>query len=447
VPSKIVLVGYMVYRFKMLRNSRIIYALLGALLVCSSLTAQNSQSGYTIIGIGDVNLGALAQNSAMGGVGLSYNSKYFVNTMNPALFGMNENAVFHIGGSVDFRNYSNEVSSFNSTTGGFKDFVVSLPIKFQKWNMGIGLIPYSVVNFAYSTITAGPDGTTQRTELSGIGGIDEVFITNGFKLNDLYLGVKAGFLFGSIQKVTNSYLEGGVNTAFGNTVITSRQSFSDLYFQLGAAYKLKMSETSFMNFGATFSNKSNISGNTLVLFDQQSAGGDLFSRDTLSQMPNSVNDKKPFMTLPSRIGFGFSYERYQRFNIGLDFITQNWNDYRDFEQDPLANYGQSYRVAVGGEILPNSENTGFFGLISYRFGLFYEQTPYVIRDEAVNDIGITFGTSVPLSAYWGLSSLNLGVTYGQRGSVGNGLIREDYIKIDFGFSIQDVTWFTRTKYN
>jgi hypothetical protein len=75
------------------------------------------------------------------------------------------------------------------------------------------------------------------------------------------------------------------------------------------------------------------------------------------------------------------------------------------------------------------------------------QTPYLIREQAVKDIGITFGVSLPLSAYWGVSSVNLGLTYGQRGSIGNGLIQENYVKIDFGFSIQDITWFTRNKYN
>ena len=148
----------------MLRNSRKIVAFIGALLICVSVTAQHTQSSYSIFGIGEINNGALAQNSAMAGVGLSYNSKYYVNTLNPALFGMNEDAVFHIGGSLDFRKYQNEISGHKSSTGGFKDFVISLPIKFKKWNLGIGLTPYSVASYSYETRTEG--GVVERNAVA-----------------------------------------------------------------------------------------------------------------------------------------------------------------------------------------------------------------------------------------------------------------------------------------
>jgi hypothetical protein len=413
------------------------------------MSAQYSQSSYSIFGIGEVNYGAIAHNSAMAGVGVSYGSRYYVNTLNPALFGMNENAVFHIGGSLDFRTYTNEFSEHQSSTGGFKDFVVSLPIKMRKWNLGIGLTPYSVVSYSYQTDEAGPDGSRVITALDGKGGLDEAFVTNGFKLGKLYLGVKVGFIFGTIQKESSSFLTGNGSTAFGNTVITTRQNFSDIYFQLGAAYKLPLSETTYLNFGATYINETKVNGKTATFLDLQASNGDRFSRDTLDQRPDPSipGDDKPYVTLPGRASLGISYEKYQRFNIALDIHTQDWTKYRDFNVEGVSNFDRTYRIAVGGEIIPNSDKPGFFGLNSYRFGLYYEKTPYVVLDEAVNDIGITFGTSFPLSAYWGLSSVNLGVTYGQRGSVGNGLIQENYFKIDFGFSIQDVTWFTRTKYN
>jgi hypothetical protein len=439
----------MVYRNKMLSNSRKIVVLLGALLISVSVSAQYSQSSYSIFGIGEVNYGSLAQNSSMAGVGLSYSSQYYVNTLNPAAFGMNENAVFHIGGSLDFRNYSNEISEHQSSTGGFKDFVVSLPIKMRKWNLGIGIAPYSVVSYSYQTDTEGPDNTREITSLNGKGGLDEAFVTNGFRLGKLYLGLKVGFLFGTIQKESTSYLEGNGGTAFGNTVITTRENFSDVYFQLGAIYKMNLTERSFLNFGATYISDTKVNGKTSTYLDLQSNNGDRFSRDTLDQRPDPSipGDPKPFIRLPGRASLGISYEKFQQFNIGLDVHTQDWTKYRDFDNEAVSNFDQTYRIAVGGEIIPNSDNPGFFGLNSYRFGLYYEKTPYVIRDEAVKDFGITIGTSFPLSAYWGLSSVNLGITYGQRGSVGNGLIKENYFKIDFGFSVQDVTWFTRTKYN
>ena len=65
----------------------------------------------------------------------------------------------------------------------------------------------------------------------------------------------------------------------------------------------------------------------------------------------------------------------------------------------------------------------------------------------VDDIGISFGLSVPLNAIWGLSNLTFGGELGQRGSTTDNMVRERYFKIFLGFSLQDVTWFARTRFN
>lgn len=423
--------------------------------MCVSAYGQHTQSSYSIIGIGETNYGSLTPNQSMGGAGLAYNSRYYINTLNPALLGQNDNAVFHIGGSLDFRNYTSTEGSYQSGTGGFRDFGASLPILPGRWNVGLGFNAFSASNYAFRLEDPnGPEGTTEVVEVFGRGGLDEFYISNALTFGNFSFGAKAGLLLGTINKQSSAFLEGGTNTAFGRTVIIERGSYSDFQFQLGAAYKLKLSETNFLNFGAVWNTEANINGKLLRLLDQQGSSGNIFSRDTLSYtdtmgdlLNDDTNTDPVFIKLPQRVGFGVTYEKYQTFNLSVDYYSQDWSSYRDIFGNASPNLGKSWRLAVGGEIIPNSENPGILGLISYRFGIHSERTPYLINGQTVNDFGISFGTSLPLGAIWGLSTVNIGATIGRRGNTENGLTRENYVKLNFGFSVQDVTWFTRQKFN
>jgi hypothetical protein len=104
---------------------------------------------------------------------------------------------------------------------------------------------------------------------------------------------------------------------------------------------------------------------------------------------------------------------------------------------------------LGTEYIPNAEQpTKLINVTSFRFGIHYEKTPFLISNEVVNDFGINFGVSVPLSSFWGLSHLNVGATLGQRGNISTtGLVRENYVKLNLGFSLQDITWFSKQRFN
>jgi hypothetical protein len=79
----------------------------------------------------------------------------------------------------------------------------------------------------------------------------------------------------------------------------------------------------------------------------------------------------------------------------------------------------------------------------YRVGLEYQQTPYVVNQSQITDIGINFGGSIPVNS---LSMVNLAVKVGSRGSTGNGLIRENYVNFSLGFSLNDNTWFYKRSF-
>ncbi|KYG83513.1 hypothetical protein [Roseivirga echinicomitans] len=425
----------------MLKNIIKYSALLGAFLFCTTLKAQYTQSSYSAFGIGDVNWGGYSHNAGMGGFGISYNNRLYLNNLNPALVATNFEAVFQIGTSFDSRTYNNGDQSYSSFTGGFKDFGFSLPIKYGKWNMALGLSPYTSVNYGILQTSTGPDNSILLSQLDGNGGIDEAFMTHALRLGNLMVGLKTSYLFGSIERDTEYLLTGIPTITFSSTIYNERRSFSDVTANIGLAYKLEVKERQFINFGAFYNLEANVRSRNLTRLESQDINGNVLSSDTLK---NNVDSQ---ISIPQRIGFGISYEKSQRFAVGIDVQTQAWSQYLDESGQTSSNFGDAFRIAVGGELLPNYEVSKAGPRITYRFGIHYERTPYLINSQEVNDFGINIGTSLPLNGIVGVSNLNLGATFGNRGNVTDGLIRENYLKLSIGFSLQDQTWFARQKYN
>lgn len=424
---------------------RISLALISSLFLFNEASAQYDQSSYSIIGLGTVNWGGYSQNAAMGGMGISYGDRLFLNSINPALGAINLEAVFQTGGSLDFRQYTQGQNTHSTTTGGFKDFGLNLPIKLGKWNMGLSLSPYTAVNYGFINRNegGGPEGSTTVIEVGGNGGIDKLSLTNSFRIKNLLLGIDAQFLFGSIQKEDLFSLQGLNQAGFGNTAVTRRKSFHNLSLGLGAVYQLPLGESSKLNIGGFYHPEIKVRQNTLATFENQTQTGIAFSSDTL------VFDEaeKKTVLIPQKFGLGLSYEKTRAFTIGLDYYSQDWSAYRDEDGAAETAYGKSYRMALGGSFVPNKDSRKLLSLTTFRFGVHYEQTPFVVNNETIDDIGVSLGASFPMNAFWGQAHLNFGATIGRRGSVSNSLVRENYFKIHLGFSIQDVTWFTRQRFN
>ncbi|GHE55982.1 MULTISPECIES: hypothetical protein [Roseivirga] len=414
------------------------------LFTWQSAVAQVDQSSYSVFGVGSLNWSGYAHNAAMGGLGISNNSKFFFNDLNPALLGTNAEAVFQLGTALDYRSITNGQSSYSTMTGGFKDFGLSMPLIYNRWNVGLSLNPYSSVSYGFVQQQNGPEGGTTLVDVSGVGGIDQINLSSSVSLGNFTLGLKATYYYGSINNEDRFTLQ-NVNTNFATTIVKERRSFSELAPSVGLLYDLRISDNSGIHIGAYYNPAVDIKQTTLVTFENETNSGNLTSSDTL------VYDKNlnRTITIPERMGFGISYEKFRKLTIGLDVQLQDWNDYRNRDGLAESYYGKSMRVAFGGEFIPNFDQPSkLLNVSSFRFGFHYEKTPFLVNNESVNDVGINFGVSLPLTSFWGLSHVNFGATLGQRGNISTvGLIRENYVTLNLGFSLQDITWFTKQRFN
>jgi outer membrane protein assembly factor BamA len=95
---------------------------------------------------------------------------------------------------------------------------------------------------------------------------------------------------------------------------------------------------------------------------------------------------------------------------------------------------------LGGFYLPKINSiSSYFKRITYRAGIRLEDTGILVSNNdsnnnftAVNDFGISFGLGLPLKQ---MSSLNISLEYGQRGTTDNNLIKENYFNVGLSLSL------------
>ena len=69
--------------------------------------------------------------------------------------------------------------------------------------------------------------------------------------------------------------------------------------------------------------------------------------------------------------------------------------------------------------------------------------PYLVQNNAIKEFGINFGASFPVA---GLSTLDLAVKFGERGTNENGLVHESFMQIVLGLTVNE-KWFIKRRYD
>ena len=68
----------------------------------------------------------------------------------------------------------------------------------------------------------------------------------------------------------------------------------------------------------------------------------------------------------------------------------------------------------------------------------------MIQNQTIKDYAFTAGFGLPLGGTF--SNLNIGVEYGQKGTVLSNLVRENYTNVLMSLSLND-KWFVKRKYD
>ncbi|WP_075348916.1 hypothetical protein [Algoriphagus marinus] len=419
--------------------SKIKLQLLGVLctlFLFSEVSAQTSSSTYSALGLGEFNYSGSATNQAMGGLGISYGTGWSVNFVNPAL--STRNTIFNFEAALNYKklNVNNGSETSDVDGGGLSYVAFSLPVKSGKTTLGLGLNQISSVNYRLLINSQVNNATINANNfIRGDGGISEAYLSAGFVVaKNLSLGIQGSYLFGSSIRTNQLRLTDTLGVDVGiPSEYYERLTVSDVGYKLGAHYMVPLGEKKNLHLGAIYENLGAVNGKA---FAKLAAIGQANDLDTDGDL--IANDEPGSVYIPNRYGFGFSFEKVNKYAIGLEGQYQDFKQYRSFLDDPTQ-LKEAIKIGLGFQIVPDYlaiDNS--LKRSTYRFGLEFQQTPYYLNNTNINDLGINFGASLPLNQ---LSLLNLAMKVGQRGTTNNGLIRENYINFTLGFSLNDNSWF------
>jgi hypothetical protein len=418
----------------------IVFVLL--LLASANLYGQIAiNSPYTRFGLGMiVEQGLDPRTTGLGGLHYGIQREDHIIPANPASYAAFDTAAFIFDAGLFGQSVTLRTTSLTSS-GSFitlSHLLFGFPVT-GWWRTSLGVLPFSYVGYDIFNEVETEGVGTVRNIYRGSGGLNQVYWGNAFRLGrKLSVGFNIKYLFGTIDRVRGINFPDSIEMK--NTLVTSSLTPSDLYGEIGLQYRTKLSKDLFMVAGATFGPEMQMTSKSDLLVTTYF--GDinslLFSRDTIQ----FIDGEKVRFNMPVRVGAGFSMGKENVWMAGADFSWQNWEDFEIAGvSDSLYN---KWNIAVGGEFTPDHRNpTSYLQRMTYRMGFHYGKTPLFLKGNHIDELGISFGLSLPILQ--SRSTVNLSLAIGKRGTTNNDLIQENFVRFTLGVNIFE-RWFLRRKY-
>lgn len=420
----------------------ILFCLLLAMV--SPVMAQiTSSSPYSQFGLGDLKGSYLPQSRGMAGLsqGVRKPGLYDnINLANPASYSTMELTTFDVGASMDIRQLSKTGitgrKQFNST---LSHITFGVPVN-RYSALSFGLLPYTDLGYKFSN--AGLVDTNKVNYIySGEGGVSKAYLGYGFKLGrNFSVGFNMAYLFGNLTQSRAFEFENELTTVFNSRTQYSN-AVGGLTYDYGFQFFTDLNDrTKFIlgytgNAGRSLNSKNNI---VTTRYKKDILGNELATADSTYFAEGARNKFK----MPLSHSVGFAFEKTNSWLIGADINYSRWSDYREGNTNPGLN--DSYGLVVGGQITPDANSvTSYFKLVDYRLGFKYDKTFIQIGNNDINQYALTFGFGFPLPRNrTSFYKINLSTEIGNRGTLANNLVRDRYVNIHLGFTLND-KWFQK----
>lgn len=413
-------------------------------------TTGRINSPYSRFGIGSLSENRSIGLRGMGGIANGYSNEHTINAFNPASYSYLVNTAFEFGLVGETNNVRMNETVTNSSTLTLSHLNFAFPIIKRKLAVNLGYLP--IANAYYNTVDSSMvDGLgLVRRNYNGQGALNYGFIGISGGLGGFSLGVNAGYMFGNMRNSSYLNVFDTAGFAAGNarvTEVTSRSVYGGMYFKGGAMYRAKLKDNNFLSIGATAALSQRLNN---TMDDHVVAGtiGTIVVTDTVSARYGAEGH----LVMPAEYGFGLHYGKNNVYNVGVDLNYADWSVFRQFDAQASPQITNStYRIGIGGEVLPNPKATSkqYFSAVTYRLGAYYGKDHIRINETDVNYYGVTAGLMLPFKPSANSEqhgALNIGMDFGNRGTLDNGLAREFRTRFTIGMKL-NASWFVRRKYD
>ncbi|WP_297868922.1 hypothetical protein [uncultured Flavobacterium sp.] len=408
------------------------------LLSLTSWAQDNTASPYSYFGLGEVKFKGTEEAKAMGGISIVADSTQ-LNLINPAYYSKLRYTTFAIGGTNSFTNFYTNNESDKSQRTSLDYLLVAIPK--QKFGVIVGLMPFSTVGFKLKSSEINSiDQTLREKKFLGNGNINRVLFGTSYKINSKFsVGFDINYNFGKIKTETVEFVEDPViqlGSRERNTSIV--KGFSSSF---GVTYEGKINNKLTLYSSLTFSPESKLySENTrnIATIVYGSSGNELIDEE------QDVDVQNNYIAIPTKLSIGSGIGVKNKWLIATEITLQQTSKLENRFKDELnGDFKNATKIALGGFFIPKYNSfSSYFSRITYRAGLRYENTGLVLKNESINDYGMTFGLGLPV----GLSKINIGFELGKKGTTTQNLIQENYFNLNIGLSLSDL-WFRKREIN
>ncbi len=426
-----------------------------------SQSTATTSSPYSRYGLGNIIPNILPQNAAMGGIATATNSIggfNSINPLNPASYGSIYTTTIDgglYGGTLGL-SQTGQASKSNANFG-LSHIAFGIPVT-KHSALSFGLLPYSQVGYNFKQTLNRGFGTSSPVDTnivnytySGEGGLSKAYLGYGVKLfRHLAIGGNVSYIFGQLKHTQNTELP--QLAAALNSQIEDNNSISGLNYDYGVQYIFDLSLKRHIVLGYSASASTKLNSQSSYIVSQYTLDQNGVANLPIDSLVNQQSAKTKIQ-LPQINHFGISYQNDEKFLIGADYTMGKWSN--------LTIGGSSQGLVdsktfnIGGQYIPNINAIGdYWSTIEYRLGFIYDQTYLNINNPNGNGLtniksqAVTFGLGLRLRPYYQniFYKINVSGEIGQRGTLNNGLVKENYFTLRLGFMIND-RWFQKIKFD
>ncbi|RVT78581.1 aromatic hydrocarbon degradation protein [Flavobacterium sufflavum] len=396
----------------------------------SSFSQSLSSSPYSIFGLGSLYDSDFGSISAIGSSGVALPSNRFINNLNPASLGFmyQNHFLFDVGGKAIQTSYQDLSKKESRNNVQFSHIAFAFPLS-TKSAVSVALKPYSSAGFKISDYKLPIQDSNEEYTLSatGTGGLNNLDISYGYRIGKKgALGLFGSVLFGSTKDNREYVIANSVTT------IDKESSYNGVRLNLGGQFKVDSTFTIGVNL------KSPSKVNATKVQSVITYNANLNASNTVeSQASSDVDD----YYLPFEFAVGINKQFKNKLNVSMDYEKAFWKT--TDQADMYGNYLNQEKFKLGFSYRKGKNPRSYFDRIQFSTGINYDTGFLEVDNKRIENKAVSFGISLPIENTF--SALNISYSYGQKGRISNGLIKENYHKISINLSLDGI-WFVKRKF-
>lgn len=419
-----------------------LFIMLLATITFRSFSQINIFSPYTRYGIGKPVFGGNGQNIALGNTSIGCRTKNTINSVNPASYTSQDSMsfVFNISLTNNLTQFNTTDLSENKYKFYFNDISIGFPI--TKWlKSSIGLKPYSSVGYSTKFELENENFGNFYYGLNGSGGFNKFYIGNSIEIaKRISVGFNFSYLFGSI---THKIIIENSDYHIFDVRNSANYNAKGLQLNLGIQYYQKLLNNFRLTVGLIYDLNTNMNAYKDITYYNQTSYIYNNSEKVVTDTIMYVYNEKIDITIPQKIGAGFTLEYKEKISLYFDYSQQDWTNTPFQNINNSLSNSTSYNIGI--EFVPNKYSfKRYSDHIRYRIGAFYSDSYLMVQDENLIDKGITAGLGLPLDN--GKTMFNIAYEFGIFGTTNNNLVQENYNRFTFNLIIYDF-WFFKRKFD